>query len=73
MELECRRKLAALRDALAGTWCWERWRAAKAWYILQFAARARLMGADAAGRVARRDTMMFVVPGWVARRMTQCQ
>ncbi|HWB60382.1 MAG TPA: hypothetical protein VG733_12880 [Chthoniobacteraceae bacterium] len=66
-ELTQREKLRALRDALRGTFFWERWRAARAWYVLQFATRARLLGPDEAGRVARRDTMLFVMPGWVAR------
>jgi hypothetical protein len=60
-------KLRRLRDALAGTFCWQRWRAAQAWYVLQFAARARLSGPDEAARIARRDTLLLVMPAWMAR------
>lgn len=61
-ELEQWRKLRLLRDALAGTLFWQRWRAAQAWYVLQFAVRARLAGPDEAARIARRDTLLFVMP-----------
>jgi hypothetical protein len=66
-ELAQRGKLRRLRAALAGTFFWQRWRAAQAWYVLQFAVRARLSGPDEAARVARRDTLLFVMPGWLAR------
>ena len=61
------RKIHELHKALAGTFFWQRWRAAKAWYILQFALRARLLGVDEAARIARRDTLLFMAPGWLAR------
>ena len=66
-ELEHWSKLRQIRNALAGTYFWQRWRAAKAWFALQFLARARLRGPDAAARIARRDTLLFVMPGWMAR------
>lgn len=66
-ELAQWRKIHELHKALAGTFFWQRWRAAKAWYILQFALRARLLGVDEAARIARRDTLLFMVPGWLAR------
>jgi hypothetical protein len=60
-------KIHAIHKALAGTFFWQRWRAAKAWYILQFALRARLLGADRAAMIARCDTLVFMAPGWLAR------
>ena len=60
-------KLRRIRDALRGTFFWQRWRAARAWYVLQFSARARLRGADEAARIARRDTLLLVMPGWLGR------
>jgi len=35
--------------------------------VLQFLARARLLGPDRAARIARRDTLLFVMPEWLAR------
>src|SRR5271156_5384211 len=61
------RKIHELRGALAGTFFWQRWRAAQAWYILQFTLRARLLGPDRAAAIARRDTLIFLAPGWLAR------
>lgn len=66
-ELEQWRKLRLLREALTGTFFWQRWRAAQAWYVLQFAVRARLAGPDEAARIARRDTLLFVMPRFLAR------
>jgi len=66
-ELAQWRKIRGLRDALAGTFFWERWRVAKAWYVLQFAVRARLLGPDRAAIIARRDTLLFVAPRWLGR------
>lgn len=66
-ELAHRGKIRRIRDALVGTFFWQRWRAARAWYVLQFAVRARLCGPDEAARIARRDTLLFVMPGVIAR------
>jgi hypothetical protein len=66
-ELEHRDKLRQIRSALSGSFCWQRWSAARAWYVLQFLARARLLGPDRAARIARRDTLLFVMPEWLAR------
>lgn len=60
-------KIKLIRDALAGTKCWQRWKAAKAWHSLQFLVHVRLHGAENASRIARRDTILFVLPKWMAR------
>jgi hypothetical protein len=66
-ELAYWHKIKLIRDALRGDPCWKRWRAAKAWHALQFLAHARLKGAEEATRTARRDTLLFVLPRWMAR------
>ena len=44
---------------------WRRWAYARSWFSCQYILRARLRGADAAARDARRDTMLFVLPVWL--------
>jgi hypothetical protein len=66
-ELGYYQQIREIRDALRGSWFFQRWPAARAWYCLQFLVRVRIMGAAPATRIARRDALMFVLPSWLAR------
>lgn len=66
-ELGYWKKLKEICDALRGSWFFTRWRAGAAWMSLQFLVRVRLLGADKATHLARRDTIVFVLPRWMAR------
>jgi hypothetical protein len=66
-ELGYWKQIKDIRDALRGTCFITRWKAGRAWYCLQFLVRSRLMGPEQASKVARRDTVVFMLPRWAAR------
>jgi hypothetical protein len=66
-ELAHWQKIKMIRDALRGTKCWQRWKAANVWWSLQFLVHVRLKGAFEAARIARRDTILLVLPRWAAK------
>lgn len=66
-ELDLYCKLKQITQAFSGSRCWSRWKMARAWYALQFGVRVRTKGEEIAARIARRDTLMFVLPNWLAR------
>lgn len=66
-ELECWIRLKNIREALSGTWFFERWKAAKSWYCLNVLARTRLQGPELAAKIAHYETMRFIMPKWMAK------